>query len=417
MIVEDGTYSGDFRSCTGHESYAQNVVFKPEPGHECPMSYPNIPSPWSDTSCQVNLNPGGHSDGINLGGGSNSSCGVTAGNPLPSSLSAAQRSAWINHLTIQGMYIGDFFVRCAAFIELDNDAGSHFFIGQGAYHVYIQGGDYANETDASQPTIGDTTCGCGNWPPAEDVHVSGAVVHDFVTTSPSHGDGFFIAPSYGVQIVKNVLARNDCIPVYVNYLTGNGQPVGVHGLRVIGNVVHTDTMHNGGDRCYQGISLGNNNQTDTIVAFNTLELPIRRSNSTETNQSIRIVGNIAEGVNALNSGNSWGCGSGTTAAYNILMNSSVSNCGDASNAIGATLPFVSADAQPNSPAGTNQYFTAPLGDYTIASGSAGAPAVGKVPTSWCNANPGVCPTTDINGNPRPNAAHPSYYDAGAYENR
>ena len=104
-------------------------------------------------------------------------------------------------------------------------------------------------------------------------------------------------------------------------------------------------------------------------------------------------------------------------AYNILMNSSVSNCGDASNAIGATLPFVSADAQPNSPAGTNQYFTAPLGDYTIASGSAGAPAVGKVPTSWCNANPGVCPTTDINGNPRPNAAHPSYYDAGAYENR
>ena len=142
--------------------------------------------------------------------------------------------------------------------------------------------------------------------------MSGAVVHDFVTTSPSHGDGFFIAPSYGSKIVKNVLARNDCIPVYVNYLTGNGQPVGVHGLRVIGNVVHTDTMHNGGDRCYQGISLGNNNQTDTIVAFNTLELPIRRSNSTETNQSIRIVGNIAEGVNALNSGNSWGCGSGTT---------------------------------------------------------------------------------------------------------
>ena len=79
------------------------------------------------------------------------------------------------------MYIGDFFVRCAAYIELDNDAGSHFFIGQGAYHVYIQGGDYANETDASQPTIGDTTCGCGNWPPAEDVRCEGAVVHDFVT--------------------------------------------------------------------------------------------------------------------------------------------------------------------------------------------------------------------------------------------
>ena len=136
----------------------------------------------ADTSCQVNLNPGGHSDGINLGGGSNSDCGVTAGNPLPSSLSAAQRSAWINHLTIQGVSTSATSLRIrAASIELDNDAGSHFFIGQGAYHVYIQGGDYANETDASQPTIGDTTCGCGNWPPAEDVHVSGAVVHDLVT--------------------------------------------------------------------------------------------------------------------------------------------------------------------------------------------------------------------------------------------
>ena len=49
-------------------------------------------------------------------------------------------------------------------------------------------------------------------------------------------------PSYGVQIVKNVLARNDCIPIYVNYLTESGQRIGVHGLRIIGNVVHTDTM-------------------------------------------------------------------------------------------------------------------------------------------------------------------------------
>ena len=96
------------------------------------------------------------------------------------------------------------------------------------------------------------------------------------------------------------------------------------------------------------------------------------------------------------------------------MDSGANNCGDSSNVVNAPLQFVGRDTQPNSPSGTNQYFTAPLGNYTLAAGVA---AIGKVPTTWCNANPGVCPTTDILGNPRPNPAHPSYYDAGAYENR
>ena len=99
----------------------------------------------------------------------------------------------------------------------------------------------------------------------------------------------------GCRSSRTCSLANDCIPVYVNYLTDNGQRVGVHGLRIIGNVVHTDTMHNGGDRCYQGISLGNNHQTDTIVAFNSLEGPIRRSNSSELNRNIRIVGNVRRG--------------------------------------------------------------------------------------------------------------------------
>ena len=83
----------------------------------------------------VNLNNGDYSDGVDLAGGrGNATCGVT-GNPLPSTLSAAQRSTWINHLTIQGMYIGDFYAICAAHIQLDNDAGSHFFIGQGSVRL------------------------------------------------------------------------------------------------------------------------------------------------------------------------------------------------------------------------------------------------------------------------------------------
>ena len=86
-------------------------------------------------------------------------------------------------------------------------------------------------------------------------------------------------------------------------------------------------MHNGGDRCYQGISLGNNHQTDTIVAFNSLEGPIRRSNSSELNRNIRIVGNIAAEINAVNSGNSSGCGTGTTAIYNVLTDRVAARCG------------------------------------------------------------------------------------------
>ena len=70
VIVEDGTYDGDFDACRGHARYRHNVVFSPEPGHQCRMRYPKIPAPFSDTSCRVNLDPGGYADsGIDLTGG------------------------------------------------------------------------------------------------------------------------------------------------------------------------------------------------------------------------------------------------------------------------------------------------------------------------------------------------------------
>ena len=411
VIIEDGTYDGDLDACHGHQSYRRNVVFTAIPGHSCRMPYPNVPAPYSDTSCPVNLTAGPQ-QGLSLGGYAGQSCGVT-GNPLPRTLSSGERSSWANHLTFQGIDVGVMGAACAANIELKNDLGRDFYIREGAYHFYILGGDYGNRSDARQPTIGDTLCGCGDWPPAEDVRIEGAVIHDFVTQTSGHGDGLFVQPSYGVQIVKNVLARDDCIPIYVNYATGEGQRVGVHGLRIIGNVIHTDTIHNGGARCFQGISLGNNDQTDTIVAFNSLEGPIRRSNSSELNRNIRIVGNVAGEIDAANSGDEPGCGSGTLAMYNVLTDRYAGICSRASN-VKAGRQFVSNDAQPNSPSGTNKYFNAPLGSYLLARRAKG---IKRVPTKWCRANPGVCPKTDILGRPRPNPAHPSYYDAGAYENR
>lgn len=413
VIIEDGTYDGDFDACRGHQTYRHNVVFSPEPGQQCRITYPRVPAPSSDTSCAVNLDLGGYADnGLDLTGGTSRTCGVT-GNPLPSTLTPAQRSTWINHLTIRGMYIGQFSAACAAYIDLDKDAGSAYYIRQGTYHFYIRGGDYGNETDGTQPTIGDTTCGCNDWPPAEDVRIENTVEHDFITQGDQHGDGIFIQPSYDVQVMKNVLARDDCIPIYVNYATTQGQRIGVHGLRIIGNVIHTDTVHNGQGRCNQAISLGDNAQTDTVVAFNSLEGPIRRSNAGGLNADIRIIGNVAGEIDAAGSGDQAACGPGTTAFYNVLTDRFAGTCGNSTN-VRAGSQFLSQDAQPNSPSGANKYFTARLGSYLL---KQRVKAIKRVPTKWCKTHPGVCPKTDILGRRRPNRMHPSYYDAGAYENR
>jgi hypothetical protein len=103
-------------------------------------SYPAIPNPFTDTSCNVKFT------GTNLAGGNTRNCDLTSGmgNPLPSTLSAAQKANWINHLTIRGIYVGGFGIICAAEIRLENDVGGAFYIRQGAYNVTIDGGAYAN---------------------------------------------------------------------------------------------------------------------------------------------------------------------------------------------------------------------------------------------------------------------------------
>ena len=408
VIVEDGSYSNiDFGGCTGHASYASNVVFEPEPGHECPMTYPSVPS-TATTSCAVSF----HFANDGFVGGSSSSCGVT-GNPLPHTLSDAQRSSWINHLTIRGIYLNAFEMHCAANINLTNDVGTTFYIRQGAFNVTVDGGDYNTDTTASQPTIGDSTNSSGNWPPAEGITIRNAIVRDFTSSGPGHGDGYFIQPAYDVHIIKNIIARNDCIPFYVNYAVNAS--TGVHGLWIVGNAIHVSTQHTiGNDLCPNLVNLGENTQTDTIIAFNSLEGDIFRhdpANGTTVARNL-IVGNVAESLDAEHGP---GCEPGYTAQFNVLYASGASTCGDSSNAVAGAQQFASYDtAGWTGTPGNSIYRVTALGDYSLRSG---ATAVAKVPTSWCDAHAGVCPATDINGAPRPNPAHPSFYDAGAYENR
>lgn len=408
VILEDGNYANvNFGNCTGHQSYASNVVFQPEPGHECPMSYPNVPS-GAVTSCNVSL----HFANDGFVGGSSSSCGVT-GNPLPHTLSDAQRSSWINHLTIRGVYLGGFEVHCAAFLTLANDVGTSFYVRQGAYQMLIDGGDYNTDPTASQPTIGDSTNTSGNWPPAENITITGAIVRDFTSSGPGHGDGYFIQPSYNVHIIRNIIARNDCIPFYVNYAVNAA--IGVHGLWIVGNAIHVSTQHTvGNDLCPNLVNLGENTQTDTIVAFNSLEGDVFRHNAAggTTVSNNQIVGNVAT---RSDDDSGAGCEPGYTVKYNVFYDSGASSCGDSSNAMPNAPQYTSYDAAGwTGTPGNSVYRVSALGDYSL---RAGAAAVGKVPTSWCTANPGVCPATDLNGNPRPNPAHPTFYDAGAYENR
>ena len=158
VILEDGTYKSHMDGCAeGHQSYAQNVVFEPEPGHECPMTYPNVPVAWSDTSCDVNISgdSGDGQFGLSLGGNDDTACGVT-GHPLPSTLSSSQMATWDTHLTFKGIYVGEMTAICSADVNLTGVVGTDFFLREGIYNWTISGSDFGNDDQASVPTIGDS---------------------------------------------------------------------------------------------------------------------------------------------------------------------------------------------------------------------------------------------------------------------
>ena len=334
--MEDGSYSNiDFGGCTGHASYASNVVFEPEPGHECPMTYPSVPS-TATTSCAVSF----HFANDGFVGGSSSSCGVT-GNPLPHTLSDAQRSSWINHLTIRGIYLNAFEMHCAANINLTNDVGTTFYIRQGAFNVTVDGGDYNTDTTASQPTIGDSTNSSGNWPPAEGITIRNAIVRDFTSSGPGHGDGYFIQPAYDVHIIKNIIARNDCIPFYVNYAV-NASTWRSWAVDRRKRDPCLDSAHN------RQRSLPKSREPRREHADrhdHRVQQPRGRhfrhdpANGT-TVANNQIVGNVAT---RSDDDSGAGCEPGYSVKYNVFYDSWASNCGDSSNALANAQQFASYD--------------------------------------------------------------------------
>ena len=357
-IVENGTYSGDLRTCLGHASDATDFIYKTEPGQECTTYYPNVPDPYTDTSCPVKLTS------LNMrGANEDRTCGVASGNPLPSTLTPAQRASWINHIEFDDMYISGLYTQCASFITFRNVDTDSFFLREGSYHVWVLGGSHGNDSSANVPTIGDTTCGCSNWPPAEDVEFVNGVYHDFVEAGPvgsAHGDGIFIMPSYGTKIIGNVFARDDILPIYVNFATSSAQPYGVKQLQIIGNVLHTCAQHvQGGSACAQSqtIGLGNNYLDGALIAFNSVEGGIRRyesgCTSTCTN-NVQFIGNIATGLTTGLGGS--GCSlAGESGDYNVWYQSGAGSCGAHDN-IGAGSPYTSTDTQPNAGQGDPMFF-------------------------------------------------------------
>ena len=249
--------------------------------------------------------------------------------------------------------------------------------------------------------------------------LEGSLIHDFTSTNGEHGDGLFIQPSYDVSVVRDVFARDDCIPLYVNYAPKRGNRRARPSYRR-----QRDPHRNTEQRWVRGLRPGALarrqrpvRDTRRVQLRSTNDLGIRRSNSGgEVNTGIRIVGNVVAGIAATNAGSTYGCGAGTTALYNVLSDPNADNCGSGTNLLGVPLPLISEDTESTS---GGLILTPTLGDYSLVSGS---PALADVPVSWCTTDAQTqqaCAdvTTDIKGNPRPDPAHPAYYDAGAYENR
>ena len=120
--------------------------------------------------------------------------------------------------------------------------------------------------------------------------------------------------------------------------------IGVHGLWIIGNAIHVSTQHAfGNDLCPNLVNLGENTQTDTIIAFNSIEGDIFRhdpANGT-TVANNQIVGNVATRTDARHGP---GCQPGYTVKYNVFYGSWASNCGDSSNALANAQQFASYDS-------------------------------------------------------------------------
>lgn len=391
VYVANGDYGSsvqDISSCTGH---ASTVTISATPGNYCPYSAAtdpaSLPAQSTDTSCSVTM-------------GKLNAVGNTTATPATSTL---------KNLTFRGIYF-----RAAVFMKyvhgftIDH-VQSPLFFSDASDTVTISNGDYGNQFDGSCSTVSNAG---SSTPDSTNVTISGNIIHDSMrlTSAQSHPDGLFIQGLNGGTITGNVFYRDAVIPLYLNSVAGGS----IQNITITNNVIHrvvdmTDTgssTTSASGISQQGISLGDNNLSNVTVAFNSLEGFIRRQDLTHgggtgTTSGLKIYANVADGIVF---GNSYGCGDNTTYAYNIWTNASSVAC-DATETAGSSAPFSSLDASPS--AGT-------LGTYTLAAASL---PIGYVPKTWCDANVGVCPSTDFAGASRPSGNHSTTFDAGAYENR
>jgi chitodextrinase len=402
IIVEDGVYgSQNLSTCTGHDGYSANVVFEVEPGHECPVYWPNVPAVGTDMSCPVsvsdlNLRTQFTSGGNCPGGGT--------GHFLPSTLS--DFSQWINHLEFHDMYVTGFTTRCVRNLVLSNVDGQNWFL-RSAYHVQFLGGSYSNQFTGDCPQIGNFVG--PDAPITQDVLLSRVLFHDqrHDNSPATHPDGLFVQDSDTVTITGNVFVRDDVIPLYINGFGGTG----VANLTVTNNLIHTPTNHISG---YPGgaasgaggnsLNLGDYPLRNVVIAFNSIEGPIYRhgpgcnGNANPSNTNVAIYGNITTGMYGDCDGN---CKATIAYAYNVAYSGGTCAASDQSSGNG----YTSSDA-------LNEETS--YGDHRL---TAGAAAIGLVPTTWCTSHPGVCPSTDFVGTARPGSGHASTVDAGAFENQ
>lgn len=385
-----GTTTQDISSCTGKTS---TVTISAVAGSYCPYSAATVPSSLpaqnADTSCPVTM-------------GKLNAVGNSVSDPSTSTL---------KNLKFVGIYFGEggtgINLNYVHGFTFQHVAAPDLVVGA-SDSVTFQDGDLGNRFDGNCPVVSNLGTGT---PDSTNVTISGSLIHDEMrlTSAQGHPDGLFIQGLNGGAITGNVFYRDAVIPLYLNSVTGGS----IANITVTNNVLHrtvdmTDTGSSTVSTAIsqvQTISLGDNDMSNVTVAFNSVSGSIRRqdlsTDGTGTTTNLRVYGNIAQ---SFIYGSAEGCASSTTYDYNYFYGGTLT-CG-ANDADGTgSSPFTSDDDSPNS---------ATPGTFTL---RATTTPVGMVSTTWCSANPNICPATDIAGATRPSASHSTAINAGAYENR
>ncbi|HET9721893.1 MAG TPA: choice-of-anchor Q domain-containing protein, partial [Candidatus Saccharimonadales bacterium] len=400
--VADGTYpSQDLSTCTGKTS---TVTFKPVSGHECPYSaatpWSSLPAQNSDTSCDVTLGD------------------LTLYNQSYPSMTTPTDivNSSLKNLDFEGMYATTVTVGFAHNITLDHMAATDFYVSA-SDTVTIQNSDFGNVYNGDCSTVSNRGNTPTPYPDSSNVTIKGNIFHDSMrlTSAQSHPDGLFIQGLNGGVIDGNVFYRDAVLPLYLNSVAGGS----IQNISITNNLIHdvvdmTDTGSSTlsqpqGNFSPQTISLGDNNISNITVAFNSVSGWIRRQDNTQsggngtgTTTNLQVYGNIAQGYVY---GNSYGCSINTAFDYNYWYGGSGSKCGIHDSLGSGSSPFTVADTWTAS----GSYYTVAPGNYSLKTATV---PIDFVPTSFCTANAGICPTADFSSLARPYGAA---YDAGAEE--